>query len=303
MTTVRGHVDAARACLVSAGLDRQEAAIDAEVLARSVLGWDRATYLSDGRSEAPVDFPERYRRLLERRAQREPVSLITGHREFWGLDFEVTPDVLTPRPETEILVEATLARLEEYDDHAPHVVDVGTGSGCVAVVIAQNTRAQVTATDVSQAAITVAQRNAERHDVKNRIRWVCAPLLDGIQGTPDVIVANLPYIPRSDISQLPPEVRVFEPHAALDGGPDGRQLVTQLVDVASDRLAAGGYLIVELGLGQTVSLSQYLEARPELEIVQTQDDLRGIPRVVTMRRRSAGSGHAEHVGGSTPRHH
>ena len=113
---------------------------------------------------------------------------------------------------------------------------------------------------------------------------MCAPLLDRVQGTPDVIVANLPYIPRSDISQLPPEVRVFEPHTALDGGPDGLQLVTQLVDVASDRLAAGGYLIVELGLGQTVLLSQYLEARPELDIVETQDDLRGIPRVMTMRR-------------------
>ena len=302
MTTVRGHVDAARARLVSAGLERQEAAIDAEVLARSVLGWDRATYLSDGRTEAPGDFPERYRRLLERRAQREPVSLITGRREFWGLDFDVTSDVLTPRPETEILVEATLARLEEYD-HAPNVVDVGTGSGCVAVVIAQNTGARVTATDVSQAAIAVAQRNAERHDVSHRIRWVCAPHLDRVQGTPDVIVANLPYIPRSDISKLPPEVRVFEPHTALDGGLDGLQLVTQLVDAASDRLAAGGYLIVELGLGQTVLLSQYLEARPELEIVETRDDLGGIPRVMTMRRRWPGPERPERVDGSTTQHH
>ena len=283
MTTVHSHVEAARARLVSAGLERQEAAIDAEVLARNVLGWDRATYLSDGRTEAPGDFPDRYHRLLERRAQREPVSLITGRREFWGLDFAVTPDVLTPRPETEILVEATLARVEAYDD-APHVVDVGTGSGCVAIVIAQNTVARVTATDVSQTAIAVARRNAERHGVSDRIRWVCAPLLDSVRDVPDVIVANLPYIPRSEISKLPPEVRVFEPHTALDGGPDGLELVTRLVDVASQRLAAGGYLIVELGLGQTVSLSRYLETRPELEIVDTQDHLQGIPRVMTMQR-------------------
>lgn len=282
MTTIRGHVDAARARLVSAGLERQEAAIDAEILARNVLGWDRTTYLSDGRTEAPGDFPARYQRLLERRAQREPVSLITGSREFWGLDFAVTPDVLTPRPETEILVDATLARVEEYD-HTPHVVDVGTGSGCVAVVVARNTGALVTATDVSQAAIAVARRNAERHGVNTRIRWVCAPLLDGVYETPDVIAANLPYIPRSDISQLPPEVRVFEPHTALDGGADGLELVTQLVDAASHRLAAGGYVIVELGRGQSVSLSRYLEARPELEIVDIQDDLQGIPRVMTMR--------------------
>jgi len=283
MTTVRGHVEAARAHLVSAGLERQEAEIDAEVLARNVLGWDRTTYLSDCRTEAPDGFPDRYHRLLKRRAQREPVSLIVGRREFWGLDFAVTQDVLTPRPETEILVEATLARVDEYD-HTPHVVDVGTGSGCVAIVIAQNTAAQVTATDVSQAAITVARRNAERHGVSDRIRYVCTPLLDRVQDVPDMIVANLPYIPRSEISKLPPEVRVFEPHTALDGGPDGLEIVAQLVDVAVQRLAAGGYLILELGLGQTVSLSRYLETRPELKIVNTQDDLQGIPRVMTMRR-------------------
>ena len=302
MTTVREHVDAAKARLVSAGLERQEAAIDAEVLARSVLGWDRATYLADGRTEAPGDFPNRYRPLLERRARREPVSLITGRREFWGLDFDVTSDVLTPRPETEILVEAARARVEEYE-HTPHVVDVGTGSGCVAVVIAQSTDAQVTATDVSEAAIAVARRNAERYDVCDRIRWVCAPLLDRVRDTPDVIVANLPYIPRSAISKLPAEVRLFEPHTALDGGPDGLQLVMQLVDVASHRLAAGGYLIVELGLGQTVSLSEYLEARPELQIVATHYDLQGIPRVMTIRRPLAGSGRPENVDGSIPQHH
>ena len=291
MTTVRGHVDAARARLVSQGLECQDAAIDAEVLARSVLGWDRATYLSDGRHEAPGDFLDRYHRLLERRARREPVSLITGRREFWGLDFEVTSEVLTPRPETELLVEATLARIEEHDRAQPHVVDVGTGSGCVAIVIAQNTGAQVTATDISPGAIAVARRNAKRHDVGNRIRWVCAPLLNRVQDTPDVIVANLPYIPSSAISDLPPEVRAFEPHTALDGGPDGLQLVTLLVDVASHRLAVGGYLIVELGLGQTVSLSQYLDARTGLEIVDTRDDLRGIPRVMTMRRVSRSTSH------------
>ena len=286
MTTIRGYVDAARARLVSAGLERQEAAIDAEVLARRVLGWDRATYLSDGRTEAPVGFHDRYHGWLDRRVQREPVSLITGRQEFWGLHFDVTPDVLTPRPETELLVEATLARVEESDHGRPHVVDVGTGSGCVAVVIALNTDAQVTATDVSLAALAVAQRNAARHDVHGRIRWVCAPLLDGVPDTPDVIVANLPYIPTSEISKLPPEVRAFEPHTALDGGPDGLRLITHLVDAASDRLAEGGYLIVELGLGQTVSLSRYLQTRPELEIVDTRDDLQGIPRVVTIRRPS-----------------
>ena len=285
MTSVRGHVHAARARLISAGFEREDAAVDAEVLARSALGWDRATYFSDVRTEAPVDFADRYHRMLERRARREPVSLITGHREFWGLDFDVTSDVLTPRPETEILVEATLARIEENDRTQPHVVDVGTGSGCVAVVIARDSRARVTATDVSPSAIAVARRNAERHDVSDRIRWVCAPLLEGVPETPDVIVANLPYIPRSDISSLPPEVREFEPHTALDGGPGGLQLIMQLVEVASSRLSAGGHLLLELGPGQAAVLSQHLEARPELEVVDVRDDLQDISRVMTIRRR------------------
>ena len=167
--------------------------------------------------------PETFRNviagLLERRAQREPVSLITGRREFWGLDFDVTSGCAHATSGNGNSSSRLPSRAWRSYDHSPHVVDVGTGSGCVAVVIAQNTAAQVTATDVSQAAIAVAQRNAECHDVSDRIRWVCAPLLDRVQGTPDVIVANLPYIPRSDISQLPPEVRVFEPHTALDGGP------------------------------------------------------------------------------------
>jgi len=295
VTTVRGHVAGARARLISAGLEREEAGVDAEVLARTALGWDRATYLSNGRTEAPVAFAERYHRLLERRAQREPVSLITGHREFWGLDFEVTSDVLTPRPETELLVEAAVARIEEYDQVRPHVVDVGTGSGCVAVVIARNTDARLTATDVSHAAIAVARRNAERHGVGDRIRWTCTPLLDSVHDTPDVIVANLPYIPEADISTLPPEVRAFEPRIALDGGPDGLRVVTQLVQVASRRLAAGGYLLVELGLGQAASLSRRLDATSGLEVIDTRDDLQGIPRIVTLRRLSAGSGCPESV--------
>lgn len=287
MTSVRGHVHAARARLISAGLEREEAAVDAEVLARSALGWDRATYVSDVGTEAPGDFADRYQQMLERRSRREPVSLITGHREFWGLDFDVTSDVLTPRPETEILVEATLARIEENDRTQPHVVDVGTGSGCVAIAIARNSRARVTATDISPAAIAVAKGNAERHDVSDRIQWVCAPLLERVQETPDVIAANLPYISRSDIPSMPPEVREFEPHTALDGGPGGLQLILQLVDVASRRLAPGGHLLLELGQGQAAILSEHLEAWSELEVIDVRDDLQGISRVMTTLRRPA----------------
>ena len=284
MTTVRSHVETAQASLVKAGLEPEEAAIDAEVLARTALGWDRATYLTHGGSEAPGNFAARYRGMLERRTLREPVSLITGHREFWGLNFDVTSDVLTPRPETELLVEEALRRIEELDHARPRVVDVGTGSGCIAIVIARMTRARVTATDISPAALTIARRNAERHGVGDRIEWVSAPLLDSVHDPPDVIVANLPYIPETDISSLPPEVREFEPRTALDGGLGGLQIVEQLVDSAAQRLADGGYVIVEVGPGQAATLARRQDTRLGLRAIETRKDLQGIPRVLTMQR-------------------
>ena len=284
MTTVRSHVETAQASLVKAGLEPAEAAIDAEVLARTALGWDKATYLTHGGSEAPGNFAKQYRGMLKRRTLREPVSLITGHREFWGLDFDVTSDVLTPRPETELLVEEALRRIEELDHARPRVVDVGTGSGCIAVVIARMTRARVTATDISPAALTIARRNAERHGVGDQIEWVSAPFLDEVHDPPDVIVANLPYIPETDISNLPPEVREFEPRTALDGGRGGLQIVEQLLDSAAQRLADGGYVIVEVGPGQAATLARRQDTRLGLRAIETPKDLQGIPRVLTMQR-------------------
>ena len=305
MTTVRHHVETARASLVKAGLGPEDAAIDAEVLARSALGWDRATYLTHSRNEAPGSFADRYRGMLERRTRREPVSLITGHREFWGLDFQVTSDVLTPRPETELLVEEALRRITEFDHAKPSVVDVGTGSGCVAIVITRMTRARVSATDVSPAALAVARQNAERHGVGDQIEWVCAPLLEGIDDAPDVIVANLPYIPESDMPNLPPEVREFEPRTALDGGHDGLQIIRQLVDSAARRLRDGGYLIVEVGPGQAATLARRQDAMPgrgALRVVDTREDLQGVPRVLTMQvQRFASQGPSEQGAHGAPR--
>ena len=285
MTTVHRHVGAARSHLVEAGVPPDEAACDAEVLARSVLGWDRATYLLRGRVEAPSEFAHHYAAMLTRRARREPVSLITGQREFWGLDFEVTKHVLTPRPETELLVEEAVARLKHHLRSRPHVVDVGTGSGCVAIAIAREIRhACVTATDISEAALAVARRNADRHGVGDRIGWVCAPLLDGVEDTPDLIVANLPYVPEADIATLAPEVREFEPRVALDGGPDGLGTIRRLVDEARHQLTSGGHLILELGAGQATSVMRYVEEQAELVLVRLRDDLQGIPRIAIIQR-------------------
>ena len=284
MKTVRDHVAEGRLDLLSAGLTNEEAASDAEMLARNALGWDRATYISNVRASVSVEFVHRYRGMLDRRVQREPVSLITGQREFWGLEFTVTRDVLTPRPETELLVEETIALVNKDNQSKPHVVDVGTGSGCVAIAIAKTSRARVTATDVSSLALAVARHNATRHGVDDSIHWVCAPLLKGVHEPPDIITANLPYIPSMEISQLPPEVQQFEPHVALDGGTNGLEIITQLLREASLRLKNGSTLILEIGRGQAAALSTLLETTPELQIVKTRNDLQGITRVIALRR-------------------
>ena len=284
MKTVRDHIAAGRLDLLSAGLTNEEAASDAEMLARKALGWDRATYISNLLASVSVEFIHRYRGMIDRRVQREPVSLITGQREFWGLEFTVTRDVLTPRPETELLVEETIALVNKDNQARPHVVDVGTGSGCVAFAIAKTSSARVTATDVSSLALAVARHNATRHGVDDSIHWVCAPLLKGVHNPPVIITANLPYIPSMEISQLPPEVQQFEPHVALDGGTNGLEIITKLLREASLRLKNGGTLILEIGRGQAPALSTLLETTPELQIVNTRNDLQGITRVIALRR-------------------
>ena len=243
--TLAEHVAAGRIRLAEAGVDAASAAFDAEVLARYLLGWDRASYLARARDPVPAWFPQRYGRWLERRAGREPVAQILGHREFWGLDFEVTRDVLTPRPETELIVEEALAcasAMRAGGRVVRSIVDVGTGSGCLAVSLAREIPgARIVATDTSPAALAVARRNVVRHGVGARVAFVRTSLVEGIAGPVDLIVSNLPYAADADLAALPPEVRDFEPPIALAGGPDGLDPIRRLLDGyrASCRPAAG----------------------------------------------------------------
>ncbi len=287
MTTVRGLVGEARSRLVRAGLEPDQAGIDAEVLARNTLGWDRATYLAEARVAAPSDFLPRYENAVARRERREPVSLITGSREFWGLEFEVTPDVLTPRPESEVLVEEVLSRLRGREPTGAHVADIGTGSGCLAITLALEVPdCQVTAVDVSLDALRVARRNAARHGVAHQVRWVCAELFEGLAGARDlsVIMANLPYIPESEMQSLPPEVRDYEPHEALSGGADGLDAIRALVTQADRHLEHGGWLIMECGASQSEVVSRHVSKVTALEVVEIRDDLGGIPRVLVVQK-------------------
>jgi release factor glutamine methyltransferase len=271
----------ARAALVGAGLPADDAALDAEVLARHVLGWDRAQLLTRSHLPLPDAFAPAYDAAIARRTTREPVALITGHREFWGLDFHVTRDVLIPRPETELIVEQALARCAIQS--CARIVDVGTGSGCIAVALAQElTSTHVLAIDRSAAALAVAARNVMKHGLKGRVQLAQANLLDAVAGPVDLIVSNPPYVARRDAQLLPPEVAQFEPDAALFAGEDGLAALRSLCDTAGSRLAVGGLLIVEFGAGQETALRALAQARGWA--VETVADLAGIPRVAVMSR-------------------
>jgi release factor glutamine methyltransferase len=222
---------------------------------------------------------------VARRAAREPLAYITGRREFWSLDFEVSPAVLIPRPETELLVEAACDQLRGRAQAV--VADVCTGSGCVAVAVARECPdARVLAMDVSPAALEVAKKNAVRHSVADRVLILEADLLEGVAGHFDVIVANPPYVPDVDRSSLQPEVRNYEPALALFGGSDGLDIIRRLVQQSAARLKGSGMLIFEFGIGQAQAVSDLICNTPGLTLRELRSDLQGIPRTAIASRMS-----------------
>jgi release factor glutamine methyltransferase len=282
MATPYERIALARSQLVEAGIPPEDAALDADVLARHTLDWDRATLISHGREAAPPGFVERFDSLVARRARREPIAHITGHREFWGFDFEVTPNVLIPRPETELIVEEALAFAEAHS--CLRIMDVGTGSGCIAVTVARElSNVAVLATDRSPAALRVARRNAARRGVAGQIAFLEADLFEGIHGTADLILSNPPYVPDGDADGMQPEVVRFEPHVALFGGRDGLDVVRRLLREAPPRLAPGGRLVVEFGWGQEHDVRLAATAA-DWKVVHVRADLQGIPRTIVLTR-------------------
>lgn len=285
MATVADRIAAARERLQSAGIKAADAHLDAEVLARHALGWDRAALIARGREAEPDGFGDTFDELIARRAAREPVAQIRGTREFWGLDFEVSRDVLTPRPETENLVEEALAFAAEHP--CRRVVDVGTGSGCVAVAIAHSRPGlDVYAIDLSAEALAVARRNAARHGVDDRIVFLQGDLLAPLTERADLIVANPPYVPNRDAGHMQPEVVSHEPHMALFGGSGGLEIARRLVAQAPDHLAAGGRLIVEFGFGQEPELTDLAEDAG-WRVIRVREDLQGIPRTLVLAREAS----------------
>ena len=282
--TVQTHVSTARQRLRDAGITPIESDLDARLLAQHVLGWTTERFLTDARDQAPEGFRPQYDALVARRVTREPFAYIVGIREFWGLDFEVTPDVLIPRPATELIVEAMQ---DLYPDRSVplSVADVCTGCGCVAVAIAhERPTATVRGFDISRPALEVARRNAARHGVGDRVTFTHGDLLEGVTGTFDAIVANPPYVIDRAGPALQPEVRDYEPTVALFGGVDGLALVTRLVADAPGRLRPAGHLVFEFGLGQDVEVVGLLNGSPGLTLVGLRRDLQGIARTAIARR-------------------
>ena len=228
---------------------------------------------------------------VERRLRREPVAHILGRREFWSLDFKVTPEVLVPRPETEILVETLLAMYAKTPANGPvRILDIGTGSGIIAVSAAREIPdSRVTATDISSEALAVARENAETHAVSDRICFVQGDLFaDAPEAPYDFIVSNPPYIETGRMSGLMPDVREFEPRSALDGGADGLDYYRRIVPGALDYLKPGGGLIFEIGETQAQAVSKLLRVEGEYESVEVIRDYGGYDRVVSARKRVNG---------------
>ena len=258
--------------------------LDAEVLLMKSLGWSREDIYRNPEFELQEVQAQRFADSVSRRVRAEPVAYVTGSREFWSLEFRVTPDVLIPRPETEHLVEAVLEFLAARRGPC-RVLEIGTGSGAVAVSVARECeRAEVWATDVSQPALQVARENAARHGLGQRIRWRRGDLFAPVQGLPawfDVVVSNPPYVPSGDIAGLRRDVRDWEPALALDGGADGMDFCRRLVRGGLRHLRAGGMLAVEVGAEQGGAVSRLFETRQKLHRIRVRRDHAGLPRVVT----------------------
>ena len=301
-----------------------------ELLLLHVLGRDRTWIYAHPEEQVSTADAERFFALIERRASGEPTQHLTGKQEFWGLEFEVTPDVLIPRPETEHVIEVALDRLAVRERRAGRkqtltgeglqIADIGTGSGCIAIALAKDLpTATIYATDISSPALAVARRNAARHSVSARIRFLECNLLDGIihraaanagisvvgaqhaapllgKDAPhespvtnhqsplfDLIVSNPPYIGRREAATLMREVRDHEPEIALYGGEEGYELYADLITQAAAHLKPGGILVLELGHNSLPAVQPLLDA-PTWTSIGVTNDLAGIPRVLAAER-------------------
>jgi|SRR5579884_761292 len=282
--SVGGLLDWTARFLASKGSESPR--LDAEVLLAYALDCRRIDLYTRYEEEAPADARQRFRDLVRRRMEGCPVAYLVGRKEFFALEFEVSPAVLIPRPDSEFIVMECLRLAEEMAE--PHILDIGTGSGNIPVAVAKgHPGARLTTIDLSDTALAVASRNAERHGLAARIRFLQGDLFRPLAAGErfDFILSNPPYIASEDIPGLQPGVRDYEPHLALDGGPSGYQIVDRLIAEAEDHLAPRGYLILEIGAPQEAHVRASIERQRLYELAPTIHDYSGHARVLQARRR------------------
>ena len=281
--TLQEALAAARARLVAAGIAPDEATIDVDLFACRILGWDRARLLTELRGAVPDALEPEFGAWIARRSAHEPSAYIVGIREFWGLELTVTPDVLIPRPCTELIVEEAIGLLDGHGDW--RVAEIGTGSGCIAVSVAHSVPGvRIVATELSGAALAVARGNAAQFGVGDRVMFVETSYLDGVDAPFDLILANPPYVKAGDRPGLSRTVR-HEPDLALFGGDTGLRDLDGVLNAATATLSSGGWLVMEFGYGQEAEVRGLVEARPGFEVVRVRDDIEGIARTAVISRR------------------
>ncbi|MFO8101379.1 MAG: peptide chain release factor N(5)-glutamine methyltransferase [Dehalococcoidia bacterium] len=260
----------------------EESRLEAEVLLACVLGIDRSRLILHLEESLSPFEGEQLERLIRRRLNHEPIAYITGHKEFFGLDFLITPATLIPRPETELIVEKAL---ELARGKPASIADVGTGCGAIAVVLAAHLPdVKVYATDISNDVLEAARENARRHGVAERIRFLWGDLLQPVDGPVDMIVANLPYISEREMSELSEDVRLHEPELALAGGSAGLDYIERLLAQASGKLNSGGAVLVEIGYDQGRAVMALARKHFPDSGVEVLADLNGHDRLVMVSR-------------------
>jgi len=258
----------------------EDAPLEAEILLRHALGINRVQLYSDLESEIIPPHEEALKGLVERRIQGEPSAYITGHREFYGLDFNVDPNVLIPRPETELLVEKAISLARSHG--LSSIADIGTGCGAIAISLAVNLPdVAIYAADVSAPALDVARANCKKHGVADRIILLEGDMLEPLTGPVDMIIANLPYVRESDIP--PGSTLSFEPSLALSGGTDGLDTIRDLCLRAGEKLRRNGFILLEIGQGQAEDVTALLQESFPSSRIEVENDLAGIKRIAALR--------------------
>ena len=257
-----------------------DARLDSVILVAFLLGRDKTYLIAHPEAELTTEQQKDLSQLCARRSTREPLQYITGRQEFYRLTFEVTPDVLIPRPETEILVEHAIRFLS--DKHSPYFCEIGVGSGCISIsVLHELTNASAVACDVSQKALQVAGRNAIQNNVADRLELIISDVFDFLPREQfDAVLSNPPYVREVDFSTLQPEVRDHEPNIALTSGRDGLNVIKRLIEQAPSYLKTSGMLLFEMGFDQSATVRKLIDDKVWTDI-EFLPDLQGIPRILS----------------------